>query len=160
MRSVNTSVTRPLEVVKDPRLPASIGDGDLARQNALAREVQDERVRIAQALRQAASLRKQIADDKDPERFAELSKAIDRAAGPPPSPSGEDWYDTAEAAPTSLRRLSSSFSSLQRAIESADMAPTPDMIQGLAARRELEAKGLADWSSVLELASARGLAPE
>ena len=55
------TVTQPLVVTRDPRLRASITDADLVRQYELARDIQAERVRVSSALRQAGSLRKQIA---------------------------------------------------------------------------------------------------
>jgi hypothetical protein len=149
-----SSVTRPLVVVKDPRLPASITDLDLVRQSALSLKIQAERVRLAAALRQAASLRERIAAAGTTPELDALSKSIDRAAGPP----GED-FDTRESPPTSLRRLASSLSSLQRAVESADMAPTADMRTGFEERKKLEAIGLADWEAVLVAAASLGLAP-
>jgi photosystem II stability/assembly factor-like uncharacterized protein len=151
------SVTRPLVVVKDPRLPASITDADLVRQLALSRRIQAERVRLAAALRQAASLRERIAAAGTTPELLALSKSIDRVAGPPVVP-GED-FDTQEASPTSLRRLASSFASLQRAVESADMAPTADRRTGFDEREKLEANGLADWKAVLAAAASVGLAP-
>jgi hypothetical protein len=62
---------------------------------------------------------------------------------------GEEFFDTEEVAPTTLRRLSFSLSGLQSAVESADAAPTPDAITGFAERRQLVAEGLARWRDLL-----------
>ena len=147
------TLTQPLSVTKDPRL--SLTDADLSRQHELARAVQDERVRVALAQRQADGLRKQIAALKgkavaaQASALADLSKAIDRAAGPPILSPGEEFFDTEEISPTSLRRLGSSLSAFQSAIESADAAPTPDALTGFDERRTMEAQGLARWQNVL-----------
>jgi photosystem II stability/assembly factor-like uncharacterized protein len=152
------SVTQPLVVAKDPRLPASITDADLARQFTLSREVLAERLRVTAALDRAASLRKRIAAAKSTKELEALSKLIDVVAGPPILP-GEE-FDTREASPTSLKRLASSLSSLQRVIESADMAPTADMVTGFNERKKLDASGLADWEAVLASAASGGLTPD
>ncbi len=147
--------TRPLVVVKDPRLGSSVSDADLVRQFDLARRIQAERVRVAAASRQAGALRKQVADLRKgalaPGAASALEafiKALDGAAGPALAP-GEEFFDTAEISPTSLRRLSTSLSGLASAVESADAAPTPDAEAGFAARKKMVDEGLARWSRVL-----------
>jgi hypothetical protein len=62
---------------------------------------------------------------------------------------GGERYDSDEADPTTLRRLSASLAGLQSAVESADAAPTPDAVTGFAERRKLVATGLARWQEVL-----------
>ena len=149
------SVTQPLVVVKDPRLPASVTDADLVRQYELARGVQAERVRVAVALRQAASLRKQIEAARDEAKgdvvstLDNLSDIIDRTAGPPNPGPDDEFFDRGEGAPTSLRRLASSLGELQSVVESADAAPTPDALTGFSARMKLVSIGLARWSEFL-----------
>ena len=62
---------------------------------------------------------------------------------------GEEFFDTEEVDPTTLRRLAVTLSGLQSAVESADAAPTPDAVTGFAERRKLVATGLARWQDVL-----------
>ncbi len=150
------SAMRPLVVMKDPRLPSSVTDADLMLEWALVRDVQAERVRLAAALRQAASLRKRIAGSAS----VDLVTAIDRVAGPAPTEPGEDFFGAGDVPPTSLRGLSSSLGAFQRAVESADMAPTPDALKGFDERRKLDAQGLAQWQDVLRLAESLHLVPE
>jgi hypothetical protein len=140
------TVTQPLVVTKDPRLPASITDADLVRQYELARDIQAERVRVAVALRQADTLRKQIGATP---ALDALSKAIDGAAGPPIPGSGEAFFGAVEASPSSLRRLASSLSELQSAVESADAAPTADALTAFTERGKLVDEGLARWQEIL-----------
>jgi len=146
-----TAVTQPLVVVRDPRLPSSITDADLVRQYELARDVETLRVRVAKGLRQAGSLREQIAAlHQKPTGDAAaaldaLSTSIDADAGPAvPSPFGTVDGDT-----TSLRRLASSLSDLQAAVESADSGPTRDARTAFAQRGTLVAQGLARWQALL-----------
>jgi photosystem II stability/assembly factor-like uncharacterized protein len=144
------TVTQPLLVARDPRLPSSVTDADLVRQHELSRDIQAERVRVAAGLRQAAAVRKQIAAGAYPAGALDaLVAAIDRAAGAPILEPGEERYDSDEADPTTLRRLSASLAGLQSAVESADAAPTPDAVTGFAERRKLVATGLARWQDVL-----------
>jgi photosystem II stability/assembly factor-like uncharacterized protein len=154
------TVTQSLVVVRDPRLPSSVTDLDLVRQHELSRDIQTERVRVAVGLRQADALRKQIAALRQPGQAGADAKAVldaldafagavDRAAGPPILLPGEEFFDTEEVDPTSLRRLSVSLSGLQSAVESADAAPTPDAVTGFAERRKLVASGLARWQDLL-----------
>jgi hypothetical protein len=78
-----------------------------------------------------------------------FTKALDRAAGPPAPGSGEDFWDTEEIDPTCLRRLSTSLSGLQYAVESADAAPTADALAGFSARKKMVAEGLARWRGLI-----------
>ena len=147
------TLTQPLVVTKDPRV--STPEADLARQFELARDVQTERVRVAKALRQADALRKQISALRG-RATAGAAGAVDAfaaavalAAGPPFTGGPEDFFEESEATPTSLRRLSTSFFRFQRAVESADAAPTPDALAGFRWRREAVAQGLARWQELL-----------
>jgi hypothetical protein len=166
-------VTQSLVVAKDPRLPSSVTDADLVRQYELARDIQTERVRVAAALGQATSLRKQMAAAREHAKDAvlkaldDLPAAIDRIAGPPIPESGAGYLDSNGDDPAMLRRVASSLSELQSAVESADAAPTPDAVTGFAERKKVVATSLARWEQLLatEIASAAkaleaaGLAP-
>jgi photosystem II stability/assembly factor-like uncharacterized protein len=140
------SATQPLVVMRDPRLPPSVSDADLARQYELARDVSAERVRVAAALRQAGAIRKQL--EAKPNMDA-LSKSIDLAAGPPVANSFDEYFPTDGVPPTSLRRLYATLSEFQSDIESADAGPTPDAMTGFAERKKLVAAGLARWQDLV-----------
>lgn len=172
LTAAGKTLTQPLVVVRDPRLGSSITDADLLGQYALARDIQAERIRVAAALRGANALRTQIAalrkaTRKAPPALDVFAKALDGAAGPPILAPGEEFFDTEEIAPTTLRRLATSLASLQSAVESADAAPTPDALTGFAARRRLADEGIARWGHVLatelpeanKALEAAGLAP-
>jgi hypothetical protein len=110
---------------------------------------------VAVALRQAESLRKQLqaARDKaksDAASFLDaLGAAIDRAAGPPRSDSGEEFFEAVEAPPSSLRRIAASLADLQSVVESADAPPTADALAAFGDRRKLADLGLARWQELL-----------
>jgi photosystem II stability/assembly factor-like uncharacterized protein len=147
-------VTQSLVVAKDPRLPPTITDVDLIHQYELARDIQAERVRVAVALGQATSLRKQIGATR-----ADLTKAIDRIAGPPIPESGAGYLDSNGDDSAMLRRIGSSLAELQSAVESADAAPTPDALTGFAVRKQVVASSLARWKELLATLEAAGLSP-
>ncbi len=146
------AVTASLAVVKDPRVPASVTDADLVRQYRLAADLQDDRARVAAALRRAGVLRERIAALRPKAKgesvaaLETLSRSIDRIAGPPET-SPDEAHD---AAPGGLRSLSASLAELQAAVESADAAPTEDMLAASAARRGAVAEALTRWRQLLE----------
>jgi len=110
---------------------------------------------VAVALREASALRKQLAASgktrpRPPGTPSPPSRRLSTAAAGPPAPgSGEDFWDTEEIDPVSLRRLATSLSGLQYAVESADAAPTPDALTGLSLRKKMADEGLARWRDVV-----------
>lgn len=62
---------------------------------------------------------------------------------------GEEFFDTEEVEPTTLRRLSITLSGLQSTVQSADAGPTADAVTGFAERRKLVSTGLTRWQDVL-----------
>ena len=151
LTAAGQTLTQALVVRKDPRVAASAED--LVRQFELARRVEADRVRAGTALASATSLRKQAAalagraSGDAAAALAEFGKQVDAAAGPPTSP--EEFYDVSQAPPPSLLRLVVSLARLQGSIESADVAPTPDAVAGLAQRQEALEQGLARWNRVV-----------
>jgi len=172
LTALGRTLDRPLVVVKDPRLPSSVTDDDLVLQHGLVREIQAERLRVAAAQKQAKDLRTQISvrrRETPAVAFAldAFAKELDRAAGPPIRTEGEEFFDSEEIAPTTLRRLATSLAGLQAAVESADVAPTPDARAGFSERRRMVEEGLARWKDTLttgkpkvdEILRRAGLAP-
>ena len=146
------TLSQPLVVSKDPRIPST--DADLREQFELARRVEAERVRLARALAEARALRERTAALRGvpggPVREAldSFEKSLDRAAGPPLG--SEEYFDESNAESTNLRRLWSGMSRFQQAIESADVAPTPDARTGFERRQGEIARGLASWRAFLD----------
>jgi photosystem II stability/assembly factor-like uncharacterized protein len=142
------TLEKPLTVSKDPRIPAS--DADLARQFDLARQAEAFRVRVAVAAGEAEALRTQVealrgkASGAAASALTAFRAALEAIAGPPNTP-GNELFDETSLAPTSLRRLSGSLALIQGAVESADVAPTPDAVEGFRRRGEIAEQGLAAW---------------
>ena len=145
------TLTQPLVLSKDPRISAT--DAELAQQFELARQVEAERVRLAVALAEARALREKAAKlsaGSPGEARGALEafvKALDAAAGPPLD--SEEYFDQDEVDATNLRRLWAGLARFQEAVESADVAPTPDALTGFTQRREAVSKGLSRWKEFM-----------
>jgi hypothetical protein len=151
------TLTQPLDVVRDPRIPAT--DADLAAQFALARELESVRVEVARGLAQAAAVRRALASrgntgaaTADLQAFA---KKVDEIAGPPGELRQEELW-TEEGA-ESLRRLSTSLVRFALSVESADAAPTEDILAGFRLRQESARKTLAAWTALVGTDPGKGL---
>lgn len=103
-----TTTQQTLHVVADPRL--HLGADDLERQFTLARQIEAARVQCGTALKQAASLHTKPAD------------AVVAAAAP-----GANGYP---AAPDGLTGIADRLDRLALAVGGADVAPSPDAIEG------------------------------
>jgi hypothetical protein len=152
LTAAGRTLTQPLTIRKDPRIPAT--DADLVRQFEFGREIEAERVRLAAALKQSDEIRKQLAalrpktSGKPAADLESFSKKLETLAGPPAPAAGEDFE--VAGAPESLRRLSSAWSSFSRAIEGADGAPTPDALSGFRQRQSTLTQSLSNWQSLLQ----------
>jgi photosystem II stability/assembly factor-like uncharacterized protein len=150
------TMTQPLEIARDPRIAAS--DADLTAQFALAREVESLRVEIARALVQAASLRRAIAARQDSGAAADvrtMSRKIDEVAGAPGDVRPEEFW--ADEGMDSLRKLSTALLRFAVSIESADSAPSPDVVAGFRHRRETARRTLEEWTALTSSEPARSL---
>jgi photosystem II stability/assembly factor-like uncharacterized protein len=147
------TLTQPLVVRRDPRLKAT--DADLAAEFDLARQIQEDRVRVSAARGQADSIRKQLAALKGKAtgnasaEIQSFTKKLDAIAGPPPASPEEDFFAEPPIAQETLRRLATSFQQLARAVESADAAPTPDLLSGYRQRHETLSQTLPRWEGLL-----------
>jgi hypothetical protein len=135
-----------------PRISST--EADLRQQFDLAKQVEAERVRLSSALNQARGLRERItalrarAEGTARGALDEFVRGLDRAAGPPIG--SEEDFDESEAESTNLRRLSSGMARFQRAVESADVAPTPDALAGFERRRAEVSRELSHWKGFLD----------
>ncbi len=154
LTAAGQTLTQPLVVSKDPRIKAT--DADLVRQFDLARQIQADRVRVSAARAQADSIRKQLSALKGkpagnaPSEIEAFTKKLDLIAGSPPASPEEDFYAEPAIDLATLRRLSSSLQQLARAVESADAAPTPDLVSGFRQRQESLNQTLPRWQSLLQ----------
>jgi len=147
------TLTQPLVIRKDPRIKAT--DADLARQFDFARQIQAERVRVAAARAQADSIRKQLSALKGKpagnaaSEIESFTKKFDAIVGPPPAFPEEDFFAEPPIDPSTLRRLATAFQQLARAVESADAAPTPDLVSGFHQRLDSLNQTLPRWEEFL-----------
>ena len=114
---------QPLTVLADPRVHVPQSDFDAEFQ--LARQIEQERVRVRRMLEQAADLKAGLAKlkgqaDKDP-----LAAELNQLVGEEPPIGGSN-------APTTLTSISLWLDKLAQAVDGADGAPTPDDVRGFA----------------------------
>ena len=113
------ALRQPLMIAPDPRI--SVSPADFNGQFALARQIEQARVRAHLILKEATTA-KQNLPKGDADR---LGQQIDAVVGAPPAVEG----DTDAA---SLRGITDRLDALAGAVESADAAPTPDELRGFA----------------------------
>ncbi|HKA35898.1 MAG TPA: hypothetical protein VKH43_03710 [Thermoanaerobaculia bacterium] len=152
LTAAGQTLTKPLTVLRDPRVRAT--DADLVRQFEVAREIQAERIRVAGPRAQADAIRKQLVAlrGKAGQASAEIEafgKKLDEIAGPPPASPEEDFFSEPAVDLASLRRLAAALQQLARSVESADAAPTPNLVSGLAQRKEMISRTLPRWEAFL-----------
>jgi photosystem II stability/assembly factor-like uncharacterized protein len=138
-----------LTVVPDPRV--KLASTVYARQLALARHIEDARLRIAAALGEATKIHTAIEvarKNAEPANALELSAADQRLLSITdiaPSRPSPDAMGSAPKAVRGLRYLSSQFHHLARAVNGADTEPTPDVLRGYTIHLALLEGVLADW---------------
>jgi hypothetical protein len=142
--------TQSFTVREDPRVKAS--QADLEKQYRLARQIEAQHAQIAQASKQVVELLKQIAalQARAPDAVAkqlaafaaDVTRLTELHAVPVP-------YGTPGSSPTdvtSLAYIGDSLGTLQRAVESADTAPTADAVTGFRKQSRAAQAALAAWS--------------
>jgi hypothetical protein len=114
---------QPLEVVADPRVPVT--QADFEAEFRLAKQIEQQRVRVRTILAQAKGLKASLAKLKGQSDAEALSTQLTELVGDAAPISGS-------AAPTNLTSVSEWLDKLAGAVDGADGAPTPDDVQGLA----------------------------
>ena len=148
--------SQPLMVKNDPRVKASAAD--LAKQQALAFQIEAERAKLSAAGDEVSGLLKQLEAlqaKATPELAArlksfetELSALTELHAVPP----GYGQPGAAPAKVGSLAYVMGAMDALQPAVEDADGAPTPDALKGFGLQKVTAARAIAAWQ---DLKSAR-----
>jgi photosystem II stability/assembly factor-like uncharacterized protein len=108
---------QPFAVTADPRI--SVSQADFDAQFQLARQIEQARVRAHTILKEANALRDKLKGN------AAAMQQIDDIAGTAPPTLGDSDIDT-------LLGISDRLDALAGAVESADGAPSPDQLRGLA----------------------------
>jgi hypothetical protein len=150
------TISRPLTVKMDPRSRAT--PEALQLQFVLASRLGKELSEVSAALRRADELRKQVEErKKDAAANAVLLAALDDiaakialAAGPEMDP---DFGSIGPALPDRehepLRRVSTALSGLLAVSQSADSAPSPDVMTAAQRWEAVRTDSLAQWNAVL-----------
>jgi hypothetical protein len=144
--------SQPLTVKNDPRVKASAAD--LAKQQALAFQIEAERAKLSTAgdevsgmLRQLETLQAKATPDLAARLKSfemELSTLTEMHAVPP-------GYGEPGAAPAkvgSLAYVAGAMDALQPAVENADGAPSPDALKGFALQKAKAAAAIAAWQDL------------
>ena len=152
LTAAGQTLMQPLLVARDPRIKAT--DEDLVRQFEVARQIQAERIRVAGPRGQVDAIRKQLVAlrgkaGKASANVEAFGKKLDEIAGPPPATPEEDFFGEPAVDLASLRRIAAAFQQLARAVESADAAPTPDLVSGFQQRRDMLSRALPRWEALL-----------
>jgi hypothetical protein len=117
------TLTQPLEIIPDPRV--QVTQADFEAEFQLAKQIEQQRVRVREMLEQAKDLKARVAKLKSQPRAEALSTQLTDLAGGSAQISGS-------AAPTTLSGISEWLDKLATAVDGADAAPTPDDLQGFA----------------------------
>ncbi|MBZ5565215.1 MAG: hypothetical protein LAP13_22690 [Acidobacteriia bacterium] len=147
--------TQPLTLKKDPRLKTS--DADLLKQFEMASRIGAAQGQISAALNEANRLHERLkslpADAKVPQKVKEAAEALahktEQVAGiaPPSNPEfagvGEPSVDR-----SSLRFLNGAWGELENAVESADVAPTPDAVTAFRNNEQAQRQALEEWDRI------------
>jgi hypothetical protein len=102
-----------------------VTQGDFDAEFRLAKQIEQQRVRVRTMLEQARDLKGRLARLKGQPRVDALSAQITDLSGAGGQVSGS-------AAPTTLSGISEWLDKLATAVDGADAAPTPDDLQGFA----------------------------
>jgi hypothetical protein len=117
------TLTQPLEVVPDPRVAVTQADFDA--EFRLAKQIEQQRVRVRTMLEQARDVKARLAKAKGQPNAEALSAQLTELVGAGAPISGS-------VAPTDLTGISEWLDKLANAVDGADAAPTPDDVQGFA----------------------------
>ena len=141
---------QPLEVRADPRV--QLENAAYARQFALARAIEAERAGIAPAVAAAGKLLEGLqARRADTPRLAReidaLAARTHALAGTRAAPNPKNGWAFGPLATRTLRFVADSLEALQKAVDDADAAPSPDALQGFEKLKPLAADTLRDWET-------------
>jgi hypothetical protein len=145
-------LTQPLTVRPDPRV--KLGDEVYAQQVALARKIEAQRVRVATASRDAGTLlealgeRRKGADAALARDIDALSARVQAALGGKPAPNPHNSWSYPPQNVRTLRYVGEALDTLNRAVDGADAAPSPDAQAGFAKLQPLADTTLAAWQSL------------
>jgi photosystem II stability/assembly factor-like uncharacterized protein len=138
------TLTRPLTVQIDPRVKTP--QAELDAQFALSQRLAGDVAEVAKAIAQASQIEKQLRGTEHPDqartlKLVELLGPAPGGYGTPVMPVNTDH--------TSLRYLAGTLGQLFGAVQSADLAPTPDQQKAATALEAQMKITLAEWQQFL-----------
>ncbi|QUD89281.1 hypothetical protein [Phenylobacterium montanum] len=142
---------QPLEILPDPRVKAT--PADLQAEFALARQIEQSRLRIHAALteaaKQQAALKVQIQAADATHQAGLLAKAAQLdALADIPTDSPRKMVGRASPSVDGLADIAEQLDKLATAVDGADGAPTPDDLAGFAKTSQALEAALARWSAL------------
>jgi photosystem II stability/assembly factor-like uncharacterized protein len=144
--------TQKLTVVNDPRVKATVAD--LTKQQAFARQVEEELAKVTTTAEAVRDTLKQLADlqtKSAPELAAKLKAYEDELSAQTELHAVPPGFGQPGGAPEKLGSLAyveGAMGALQPAVDSADGAPSPDALKGFALQKANAAKAAAAWQKL------------
>ena len=148
--------SQPLTVKMDPRIKTPLPG--LLKQFEVANRVGELQEQVSVAIREASRLRGQLQSLRPKvetqktlaDALAALERRTEAMAGAAPSNNPDFEGVGTPSAPdrTSLRFLSGALSELERAVESADVAPSTDALTAFARDQQAVGRALAQWNEI------------
>ena len=149
------SLTQPLTLKMDPRVKTPTPD--LIRQFTMAQQITVAQGQVQQASREGNRMHEQLQSLRaklvGQEAIANQVETLDRkmtaftGAAPERNPDSSG-VEEPEASGATFRSLAAAWSEVERAVESADAAPTADAVTAFAHDQQLTRKQLARWEEV------------
>ena len=144
-------LTQTLTIRPDPRM--QLEQAAYAQQFALAREIEAQRAQLAPAVAAAGSMLQQLkARRADTPALAHeidaLSTRVYALAGTHPAANPKNGWAFPPLSTHTLRFLADSLEQLQKAVDDADAAPSPDVQHGFLKLKPMLADTLRDWHAL------------
>jgi photosystem II stability/assembly factor-like uncharacterized protein len=146
------SLTQPLEVKNDPRVQVS--QQDLVAQFEFAKKLDDERIRLAQKINEAKNLLKQSqaarakASTTLLKQIDQFQKGITEQTEIQVVPIMWGSPGSFPTKTTSFSYLSRAFSEMQKTVDGADAAPSPDVLSGFEKLRAATEEAIHQWEAL------------
>jgi hypothetical protein len=148
------SYTQPLEVKMDPRVKTPLSD--LVLQFKMAQQINAAQAQVSAAFAaanrlhvQLQALSSRLAKTSEHPALAGEVEALDKhtmaIAGGTSTPG---FYETEASAAASLRGLTVSLSQVERAVGSADVAPSADAVTAFQRNQQAVQKVLEEWTKI------------
>jgi len=148
------SYTQPLIVKMDPRVTTPLADLELQLKTAL--QINTAQAQVSPAFVEANRLHEQLQALNSKVRKVQGQKALagelealdKKAMTLSGGTSGPGFFETEASSNTSLRSLTIALGQVERAVGSADLAPTADALAAFQRDRQAVQEALAEWGKI------------